>query len=565
MTYRPELLNQFLLVSFADLKKYVYQYRFSSAVVDDSIFTVNVTKSKLLQKQYKKEPEILSDILKALLSHITENEHESKFNSPALVYSEEAKKIVGLKDLIESPSKHIILFIDPSPKQPSVVIKNLLFALSTQLKDHTSVKLISLRDKISKIGSEFEPKHSCYFEVSFANTNLDATTSENLAFVGFNGKDNVHDLKGIFDPKSLAKSAVGLNLKLMKWRMVPDLDLDIIKEKKVLLLGSGSLGCQIARNLLSWGFEKFTFVDNGKVAFSNPVRQCLFTFQDSIDEKYKAECAAERLKEIYPLIETEGIVMSIPMPGHPGKTEEAAKEIVDSLHKLDELVKTHDIIFSITDSREARWLPTVLSAIHNKVCMTTALGFETFLSMRHGLAEEFHNKEIHGDTRLGCYFCNDTVAPRNSMQDRTLDQQCTVTRPAMCSMASAISVELLVSLLNHPLAQGALAHEEIEKSDRSVLGMIPHQVRGSMNDFRVTPMCGYAFDMCIACSTPILEGFKSDPEHFLLSACNTPGYLEDLSGITQKMAEINIDDIEAFDDFDLGSDEDFDGEEKIQT
>ena len=239
------------------------------------------------------------------------------------------------------------------------------------------------------------------------------------------------------------------------------------------------------------------------------------------------------------------------MPGHPARTEEAEKEIIDAYHQLDDLVKSHDVVFLITDSRESRWLPTVLAAVHNKICMTVALGFETFLALRQGLSSEFHNKEINGETRLGCYFCNDTVAPRNSMQDRTLDQQCTVTRPAMCSLASAISVELLVSLLNHPLRNGAIANEEAHKSDRSVLGIIPHQIRGDMNEYRITPMCGYAFDMCIACSDPILDQFKQEPTKFLLQACNTPGYLEDLSGITKKMQEINFDDIEAFDEFDI--------------
>ena len=37
------------------------------------------------------------------------------------------------------------------------------------------------------------------------------------------------NLRSVFDPKSLAEQAVGLNLKLMKWRMAPDIDLDVIK------------------------------------------------------------------------------------------------------------------------------------------------------------------------------------------------------------------------------------------------------------------------------------------------------------------------------------------------
>ena len=56
----------------------------------------------------------------------------------------------------------------------------------------------------------------------------------------------------------------------------------------------------------------------------------------------------------------------------------------------------------------------MLSGIHNKICFTIALGFETYLAMRHGLPENIHNEELNGK-RLGCYFCNDVVAPRNSL------------------------------------------------------------------------------------------------------------------------------------------------------
>jgi ubiquitin-like modifier-activating enzyme ATG7 len=488
----PHLLNRFLVVSFADLKKYIYQYRFHSLIVDDSSFSVNVTRSNLLHKVFKKDKDKLEAIKSAYLTYVKEESKEAKHNCPFVVYSEELSQVVTFKELIENPETHIVLFIDPSPLQPCIIVKNLLFALSRKFDVDKNIKIVSLRDKISKLGSDFEFKLSCYLEVTVNPPKEDLIS---LHFQKFEMNNNVLDLKSFFDPKSLAQSAVGLNLKLMKWRMAPDLDLQVAKNSKCLLLGSGSLGCQIARNLLSWGFEYFTFVDNGRVSFSNPVRQCLFTFQDSVDERPKAECAAERLKEIYPLAETKGITLSIPMPGHPAKTEEAEKEIIESYSILDELIQGHDVIFLITDSRESRWLPTVLSHIHNKICMTVALGFETFLAMRHGLSEENHDKDLNGETRLGCYFCNDTVAPRNSTQDRTLDQQCTVTRPAVCSMASAISTELLMSLLNHPLKNGALAHEEVHNSDRSVLGLIPHQVRGDMNEFRITPMCGCAFDM----------------------------------------------------------------------
>ena len=188
------------------------------------------------------------------------------------------------------------------------------------------------------------------------------------------------------------------------------------------MVGSGSLGCQVARNLVSWGYRKITFIDNGKVAYSNPVRQCLFKYEDSIaPDNFKAPIAAERLKEIFPMVETRGEVFKIPMPGHAcGQNEEAIKELNDNTERIDNLVKEHDVVLLLTDSRESRWLPTVLAGVHNKPCFTIALGFETFVVMRHGLPAAVHDDSVNG-ARLGCYFCNDVVAPSNTIADRTLD------------------------------------------------------------------------------------------------------------------------------------------------
>jgi len=46
----------------------------------------------------------------------------------------------------------------------------------------------------------------------------------------------------------------------------------------------------------------------------------------------------------------------------------------------------------------------------SQTTITTALGFDTFLVMRHGLYSE--DPEINSK-RLGCYFCNDVVAPQD--------------------------------------------------------------------------------------------------------------------------------------------------------
>ena len=69
-----------------------------------------------------------------------------------------------------------------------------------------------------------------------------------------NEKNQLHprvvDMSNSMNTEKLAESAVNLNLKLMKWRIAPEIDLDLIKNQKCLLLGSGTLGCNIARCLL---------------------------------------------------------------------------------------------------------------------------------------------------------------------------------------------------------------------------------------------------------------------------------------------------------------------------
>ena len=48
-------------------------------------------------------------------------------------------------------------------------------------------------------------------------------------------------MRSSMDPAKLAEASVDLNLKLMKWRLVPDLDLEKIKATKCLLLGTSDI------------------------------------------------------------------------------------------------------------------------------------------------------------------------------------------------------------------------------------------------------------------------------------------------------------------------------------
>ena len=112
--------------------------------------------------------------------------------------------------------------------------------------------------------------------------------------------------------------------------------------------------------------------------------------------------ASEALKEIYPGVDSSGFVISIPMAGHPIMDEAVVKSDFEALQRL---IEEHDAIFLLMDTRESRWLPTVMGKAADKVVMSAALGFDSFVAMRHGTSSPNLGQE------LGCYFCNDVVAP----------------------------------------------------------------------------------------------------------------------------------------------------------
>ncbi|KAI0492994.1 hypothetical protein KFK09_027270 [Dendrobium nobile] len=378
------------------------------------------------------------------------------------------------------------------------------------------------------------------------------------------------NLAASMDPKRLAVSAADLNLKLMRWRTLPSLDINILSSVKCLLLGAGTLGCQVARMLMAWGIRRITLLDSGRVAMSNPVRQSLYTFEDCLDGgELKAVAAAKSLKRIFPAVEAESINLAIPMPGHPVPAQEADNVLKDC-ELLQSLIASHDVVFLLTDTRESRWLPTLICANENKVAITAALGFDSYLVMRHGsgprpvssdmldatcnasdktgdvnaIVTQMHKLSTKNEDRgqrLGCYFCSDVVAPIDSTSNRTLDQQCTVTRPGLAPIASSLAVELLVGILHHPKginAPGEISSSIVGSSDRP-LGILPHQIRGSLPQFSQLTLLGYSSKSCTACSDAVVSEFRRKGMEFVLQAINQPSYLEDLTGLTELMESVN--------------------------
>lgn len=66
--------------------------------------------------------------------------------------------------------------------------------------------------------------------------------------------------------------------------------------------------------------------------------------------------------------------MSIPMPGHPVNFSEATlSQAQRDVEQLEKLISEHDVVFLLMDTRESRWLPTVIAASKRKVGWNSAL------------------------------------------------------------------------------------------------------------------------------------------------------------------------------------------------
>nr|BAX30162.1 ubiquitin-activating enzyme E1 [Polyandrocarpa misakiensis] len=542
----PSLLCRFMLLTFADLKKYQFYYwfAFSAFLQISDHFKV---KSATPMSEFPVET------LENLASAVTEYKENKGFF--LLSFDGENKNDIqchsleDFKTVNESGKKYWFVFSDPSGlnNYPGWLLRNFLLLIMLHwikdIKDDINVLCLRLHNSDGKKVIS----NSLLLKLKYCHAEVDNYSSNRPPAVGWEkNKTNKlrprHvDLAENMDPKRLAESAVDLNLKLMRWRLMPSIDLDKISNSKCLLLGSGTLGCNVARALLGWGVKNITLLDYGKVSFSNPVRQSLFEFTDCSTSggRPKALAAAERLTKIFPGVNATGVELSIPMPGHPVDTnEKTLSKAKEDVQKLEELIDTHNAVFLLMDSRESRWLPTLLCSAKGRLVINAALGFDSYLIMRHGVDTSSESLGACASHKLGCYFCNDVVAPGNSIRDRTLDQQCTVSRPGVSMIASALAAELFVSVIQHKDEGGCIPQEDDEayydNKDEFPLGKIPHQIRGFLSHYQTLLPTTYSFSKCTACSELVLDRYRSNKVDFLLEVFNSPPkYLEDVTGLTQ--------------------------------
>ncbi|XP_023117471.2 ubiquitin-like modifier-activating enzyme ATG7 isoform X1 [Amphiprion ocellaris] len=572
----PSTLCRFILLTFADLKKYHFYYWFCFPAL---CFPEGI---KIVQP-----PSLLEQIFSAKQIAALQEAYDSlcmKRGTTALPYflmkyTDDTVELASLGDgetFFTDTMMVTVGVYDPCTlsQHPGWPLRNLLVLLANQWGSKVdTVEVLCFRDRTLQGSRSIQ--HSIMFQVKLPELPNNSVCPKSVGWEknkkGAMGPRMVN-LSECMDPKRLAASSVDLNLKLMRWRLVPSLDLDKVVSTKCLLLGAGTLGCNVARTLMGWGVRHITFVDNAKISYSNPVRQPLYEFEDCLGGgKSKAMAAVDRLTKIFPGVNAEGYNMSIPMPGHPVNFSQATlSQAQKDVEQLEKLISEHDVVFLLMDTRESRWLPTVIAASKRKLVVNAALGFDTFVVMRHGLKKPpvsqsvstgadsspscssassssstpagsapsapgsslFSNIPGH---KLGCYFCNDVVAPGDSTRDRTLDQQCTVSRPGLAMIAGALAVEMMVSILQHSEGGYAVASSSEDRMNEppTSLGLVPHQIRGFLSRFDNVLPASLAFDKCTACSPIVLDHYEREGFSFLSKVFNSShSFLEDLTGLT---------------------------------
>lgn len=149
-----------------------------------------------------------------------------------------------------------------------------------------------------------------------------------------------------------------------------DFNIEIIRNKKVALIGVGALGTVIANQLVRIGVGEIRLIDRDFVEESNLQRQMLFDEQDAKERLPKAIAAVQKLEQINSKVTLTPLITDV----HAGT--------------IESLVQGVDIILDGTDNMETRFLINDVSvkynipwvyggAIHSRGVSTTIIPMKT--------------------------------------------------------------------------------------------------------------------------------------------------------------------------------------------
>ncbi|KAG7262173.1 hypothetical protein CRUP_002352 [Coryphaenoides rupestris] len=444
----PSVLCKFILLTFADLKKYNFYYWFCFPALR---FEEGI---KILQ-----QPSLLQDVLSAQQIEALQGAYDglrSESGATAVPYflvkySDQGLQVAPLatwETFFTNKKKVTVGVYDPCtlPQHPGWPLRNLLVLLSYQWASKVeTVEVLCFRDRTLQ-GSR-SVQHSIVFHVKLPELPHNSACPKSVGWE--------KNAKGAMGPRM---SSVDLNLKLMRWRLVPSLDLDKVVSTKAGVYGH------------------ITFVDNAKISYSNPVRQPLYEFEDCLGGGKSKAMAAN----------AQGYNMSIPMPGHPVDFSAATlAQAQKDVEELERLVSQHDLV------------------------MNAALGFDTFVVMRHGLKNPPANQDA-------------AAAGADSSPSGSSASTSSSPSTAAGSAPATPGSSLFSNIPGHRL--GCYFCNDV---------VAPGDIRGFLSRFDNVLPASLAFDKCTACSPVVLDHYERDGFHFLSKVFNSShSFLEDLTGLT---------------------------------
>lgn len=145
---------------------------------------------------------------------------------------------------------------------------------------------------------------------------------------------------------------------------------DSLKEKRVLIIGSGGLGSSLAYALGASGIGEIHVVDFDKVSLHNIHRQILFSLED--EGKFKVDVFKNRVESRYSDVRVT--THKIKFSEFIAKNSIKFDLILDGTDNLT----TRSEIDAFSKSSNTPWIYTSTQAFHCQICFFDKAGFKPF-------------------------------------------------------------------------------------------------------------------------------------------------------------------------------------------
>ncbi len=199
-----------------------------------------------------------------------------------------------------------------------------------------------------------------------------------------------------------------------------------VRNSSIMVVGAGALGNEVLKNLALFGFGNILIVDFDRIELSNLSRSVLFREHDALNKSFKAEVAAQRIKEINP--EVNAVAINGDITSDVGLA----------------LIREMDVIIACLDSRLSRYVINQHAFRANKPWVDGGIenmeGYVRVFKHGHNCYEcSLTDEELsYISLRTGC----PDIAKSNISQGRV------ATTPLSASVMGAIQVQEALKIIH---------------------------------------------------------------------------------------------------------------------